>query len=257
MLNELKKLKEIVSSLDKKIIIIFISVAILQTISWYYTSRKFFRNYFFDLFNAGDLIYLIEYLYLYLGDFIIFFVIPLLIIKLIFKEKFSDYGLTLGDKQFGIKAVIISSVIMIPIIWFVSASSSFASIYPHLSIAKESWQIFLIYELSMLLYMLSWEFIWRGYMLFGLREKFGYYSVLIQMIPFVILHNGKPDIETFSSIAGGIILGILALRTFSIWYCVIIHFIIMLSIDTISALRFRAQDFGVGFSSLINILKNF
>lgn len=257
MLNELKKLKEIIASLDRKIIIIFISVAVLQTVSWYYTSRKFFRYYIFDFFNADENIYLIEYLYLYIGDFFIFFVTPFLIIKLIFKEKITGYGLTLGDKKFGIKATLISVSFMFVIVWFVSASNEFASIYPHLQSAKESWRIFIIYQIGMLLYMLSWEFVWRGYMLFGLKEKFGYYAVLIQMIPFVILHNGKPPLETFSSILGGIVLGILALRTFSIWYCVIIHFLLMLSIDTISTLRFRADDYGIGFSSFINLLNNF
>jgi membrane protease YdiL (CAAX protease family) len=92
-------------------------------------------------------------------------------------------------------------------------------------------------------------------MLFGLKEKFGYYSVLIQMIPFVILHNGKPAPETFGAIAGGIALGILAFRTNSIYYCVFAHMGIMLSLDTISTLRYRANDYGVGLESVLNIIK--
>jgi membrane protease YdiL (CAAX protease family) len=103
--------------------------------------------------------------------------------------------------------------------------------------------------------MFSWEFIWRGYMLFGLKEKFGYYAVLIQMIPFLILHNGKPAPETFGAIIGGLVLGILALRTNSILYCVITHVCVMFSIDIISVLRFKAGDYGIGINSLINILK--
>jgi membrane protease YdiL (CAAX protease family) len=94
-------------------------------------------------------------------------------------------------------------------------------------------------------------------MLFGLEEKFGYYAVLIQMIPFLILHNGKPAPETFGAILGGIALGILALRTRSIYYCVITHMSVMFSIDLISTLRYRANDFGIGISSLINVLKEF
>lgn len=105
--------------------------------------------------------------------------------------------------------------------------------------------------------MFAWEFIWRGFMLFGLEKKFCYYSVLIQMIPFVILHNGKPFLETFGAIFGGIALGILALRTRSFYYCVIIHIGVMYSIDVISSLRFRADDYGIGITSLINIIKQF
>ena len=103
--------------------------------------------------------------------------------------------------------------------------------------------------------MISWEFMWRGYMLFGLKEKFGYYSVLIQMIPFVILHNGKPAPETFGAILGGIALGILALRTSSIYYCVITHMGVMLSIDLLSTLRYRVNDYGIGFDSFIHIVR--
>lgn len=90
-------------------------------------------------------------------------------------------------------------------------------------------------------------------MLFGLEEKFGYYSVLIQMLPFLILHNGKPVVETFGAIIAGIALGILAFRTRSVFYCILAHSSVMFSIDLISSLRFRANDFGTGFSSFINI----
>ena len=103
--------------------------------------------------------------------------------------------------------------------------------------------------------MFAWEFIWRGFMLFGLEKKFGGYAVLMQMIPFVILHNGKPFLETFGAILGGIALGILALRTRSIYYCVLTHIGVMFSIDIISSLRFRADDYGIGFTSIINLIK--
>ena len=241
--------------MDKKIIAIFFSVAILQTLSFYFTSRRFFREYLFQSFQNYSDPYLIEYLYWFIGDFITFFVLGILIIKFGFKEKLSDYGLRLGDIKTGFSFSLLFLSVMIILIWFVSATPAFAEKYPHLSSAKSNWSTLLIYEAGMLLYMIAWEFIWRGYMLFGLEKKFGYYSVLIQMIPFVILHNGKPFLETFGAIFGGIALGILALRTRSIYYCIIIHIGVMFSIDIISSLRFRANDYGIGFASIINLIK--
>jgi membrane protease YdiL (CAAX protease family) len=91
-------------------------------------------------------------------------------------------------------------------------------------------------------------------MLFGLEEKFGYYSVLIQMIPFVILHNGKPALETFGAIIAGIALGILAFRTRSIFYCIIAHYGVMFSIDFISTIRYRSGEFGIGFNSFLKLI---
>jgi uncharacterized protein len=253
---ELIALKNHTKTLDRKVVTIFLSVAVLQTISWYVTSRKFFRANFFEQYQFHPQVYLIEYLYWFIGDFITLFILPVLIILFLLREKLSDYGLRIGDYKIGLKITLIFILIMLPLIWFASSSDSFANVYPHLVTARESWTIFLIYELGLLVYMIAWEFVWRGYMLFGLFEKFGFYSLFIQMIPFVILHNGKPMIETFGSILAGLALGILALRTKSIFYCVLAHMSVMFSIDLISTLRFRANDFGVGFSSLMNIIKN-
>ena len=253
--KELSRLLEIIREMDRKVIIIFLLVAILQTISWYYTSRNFFRINFFPYYQNDPDVYLYEYLYWFIGDFFIFFILSIITIKFILKEELKNYGLQFGDYKIGLTLSAICLLVMLPAIWFFSATPDFVAKYPHLLSTRNNWGDFFIYESGMLLYMISWEFIWRGFMLFGLKEKFGYYSVLIQMIPFVILHNGKPAPETFGAIAGGIALGVLAFRTNSILYCVITHMGIMFTIDLISTLRYRANDYGVGIDTLLNIIK--
>ena len=255
--EEIKRLIENIREMDRKVIIIFLSVAVLQTISWYYTSRIFFRLNLFPIYQNDPDVYLYEYLYWFVSDFITLFILSVFIIKFILREKLKDYGLQIGELKSGILFSVVFLMVMIPVIWFFSATPAFSEKYPHLLSTRNSWDGFLIYEAGMLLYMISWEFIWRGFMLFGLKERFGFYSVLIQMIPFVILHNGKPVTETFGAIAGGIALGILAFRTNSILYCIITHMGVMFSIDLISTLRYRADDYGVGLDSLFNIIKTF
>ncbi|MCF8242441.1 MAG: CPBP family intramembrane metalloprotease [Melioribacteraceae bacterium] len=254
MKDEIKKLVAAVKTLDRKVTIVFISVALLQTISWYYTSRSFFRkNFYYTIFKDNPDVGLYEYLYWFIGDFITFFAIPLLLILFLLKERPNKYGLQLGDSKLGFKLSGYFILFMLPLLWIVSSFPEFVQKYPHLATAKTSISILLIFELGMLIYMTGWEFIWRGYMLFGLKDKFGYYAIFIQMIPFVILHNGKPDIETFSAILGALALGVLAYRTGSFIYGVIVHFGIMFGIDIISVLRYRANDYGIGIDSFINI----
>ena len=253
--KELSRLLEIIREMDRKVIIIFLLVAILQTISWYYTSRNFFRINFFPYYQNNSDVFLYEYLYWFIGDFFTFFILSIIVIKFILKENLRNYGLQVGDYRTGLALSAIFFLVMIPAIWFFSAEPDFSEKYPHLLSTRNNYKEFFIYELGMMLYMISWEFIWRGFMLFGLKEKFGYYSVMMQMIPFVILHNGKPAAETFGAIAGGIALGVLALRTNSILYCVITHMGIMFTIDLISTLRYRANDYGVGLDALFNIIK--
>jgi membrane protease YdiL (CAAX protease family) len=253
--DELKNLWKIIKQLDRKIIIIFLSVAALQTISYYYTSRRFFRYNYFEQLQFDKNVFLYEYIYWFVGDFLTFFILPLLIIKLLLKGKLTSFGLRVGDYKVGLKYSFIFLAVMIPIVWFVSANGDFIDAYPQLNDVKYSWSIFLVFESGILLYMIAWEFIWRGFMLFGLEEKFGYYAVLIQMIPFLILHNGKPVAETFGAIVAGLALSILALKTRSVLYCIITHAGVMFSIDLVSTLRFRADAYGTGLSSLSKIFK--
>lgn len=239
---------------DRNAVVIFISVAVLQTVSWYYTSRRFFKiNIYPEYFDNPD-IDLYEFIYWFAGDTVALLLIPALIIIFYFKKNIRDFGFQKGDYKTGIFYTVIFLGFMIPILWFVSASPEFAAKYPHLASARTDLNKFIIYEIGIFLYLVSWEFMWRGYMLFGLEEKFGNYTVLIQMIPFVILHNGKPALETFGAIFGGIALGILALRTRSVYYCILVHFGVMFSIDFLSRLRFNTEDYGVGINSLLNII---
>ena len=253
VLNELKELWNIIKKLDRKVVIIFLSIAVLQTVSWYFTSRRFFRYNYFEQLQFDRNVFLYEYFYWFAGDFVTLFLIPVLIIKLLLRESLINYGFRIGDHKTGLKISILFLVIMIPIVWLVSAGSDFIQTYPQLNDVKYSWNIFLVFEAGILLYMIAWEFIWRGFLLFGLEHKFGYYSVLFQMIPFVILHNGKPAIETFSAIIAALALGILALRTRSILYCIITHAGVMFFIDLVSVLRFRANEYGTGIYSLIKV----
>ena len=253
--DETKKFSAIIRGMDRKVIIVFLSVAVIQTISWYFTSRTFFRHNLFNYFSASQNVDLYSYLYWFIGDFFTLFILPAVIILLFLRRKPKNFGLQFGDYKAGLKISFYFLIIMLVIIWFVSPSSSFQATYPLLQRTKESWGLFFIFEAGLLIYIFAWEFIWRGFMLFGLEEKFGYYAVLIQMIPFVFLHNGKPFPEVIGAIFGGIALGILALRTRSFLYCVIVHIGVMFTIDLFSVLRFRTSDFGVGINSFISVFK--
>ncbi len=242
-------------NLDKKVVTIFLSVAVLQTLSWYFSSKNFFYENLAYLFSNSNFDYeLTGNLYWFLSDIILLLVIPVLIIKLFFKENLKDYGFNLLNSKTGIKWILFSFIFFVIVIWFVSSTESFQNFYPQVSSSKENLTIFLIFEISLLIYLFAWEFIWRGFMLFGLEEKFGLHSIFIQMLPFVILHNGKPVLETFASIFGAILLGFLALKTRSYIYGVIIHFLLIFNMDLISLLRYKTGEYETGLNSLLNLI---
>lgn len=254
--EELRTLVTAVRALDRDLVFIFISTAVLTTLSYYFASRRFFRATFYDSLAGDHLVSLYEYLYWFVADFGIYFLVPILLIALILRAPLRSFGLGIGDWRFGLKVTMIFVAVMLPIVWIVSSSPSFQHVYPHATIVRADWLLFVLYEVVFLAYFTGWEFIWRGYMLFGLEKKLGAATaILVQMIPFVVLHNGKPMIETVGAIIAAIALGIVALRARSFWYCVATHWLVMFSIDLISTLRFRTSVFGIGPSALIEILR--
>lgn len=245
--SELRSLNEEIRKLDFKIVYIFISIAIITFLSLSLSSPTFYyANFGRNRFDSR--------IYWFLMDGILMFLLPVLSIKFIFKEKLKNYGFTLGDKKFGFITAGLFMIVMLIVVWIASGSAKFASTYPQGGIkVSESFMTFFLYELCILVYMLGWEFFWRGYSLFGLKSKFGYYSIFIQMIPFFILHKGKPEIELFASIFAGLILGVQALRSRSFVYCWLLHWLVMFSIDGISILRAQKEIYGIGLSDLFNL----
>ena len=51
--------------------------------------------------------------------------------------------------------------------WVLSADPAFQAQYPHLRLAANDWQTFVLYELLYLFYWIGWEYLWRGFVLFG------------------------------------------------------------------------------------------
>lgn len=237
--KEFGKLVEEIKTIDFKTSYVFISVAVITFLSMVFATPMFYYEHL-----GRDK--LMSRLYWLLTDGLIMFVFSVVSIKFVLKGKLSDYGFKFGDKKFGLITSLVFFLVMLPIVWIVSSSESFANTYPlGGSELKSNLVLFLIYELCVLVYMLGWEFLWRGYMLFGLKVKLGYYAIFIQMIPFFILHKGKPELELFASIIAGLILGIQALRSNSFFYCWLLHSCVMISIDTVSVLRFATKYYNI------------
>ncbi len=229
--NEIIGIAGELKKLDYKTVTVLIAVAVITFISIAFGSPSFYyANFGMDKFLSR--------IYWFLADGLIMSVFPILIIKFMFREDLKNYGFTLGDKKFGLITFGIFLAVMLVIVAIVSGSKEFTTAYPQGGKkAGESAAIFIMYEACILVYMFGWEFFWRGFMLFGLKPRFGYYSVFIQMIPFFILHKGKPELELFASILAGIILGIQALRSGSFIYCWILHWLVMIAIDSLSLIR--------------------
>jgi membrane protease YdiL (CAAX protease family) len=121
-------------------------------------------------------------------------------------------------------------LIMAPLIGFASFGSDFQEDYPsypdtmaHQYLGVPKWVTVLFFELVYGWDFVATEWIFRGFFVIGMASVMGRRAVLPMVVTYAFLHFGKPLGETIGSIFGGYILGVIALRTGSIWGGIAIH----------------------------------
>lgn len=209
---------------DIKTTILLLSAPVLLTLYRYHGYPEFFSEYF-PMFKQDSLLHYYDRIWQFSVFFLLVFVIPFLIIKLIFKENWKDYGLSMGLYKKGLPLLLLIPVVITPIIYFAAKMPDVRSEYPLSKLLFEHKELILGYEIMyILLYYVAWEFFFRGFLLFGLEKKFGIWNaILIQTISSCLIHIGKPEGEIIGSIVVGILFGWLAWRTQSIWYVFALH----------------------------------
>jgi membrane protease YdiL (CAAX protease family) len=75
------------------------------------------------------------------------------------------------------------------------------------------------------------EFFFRGFLVHGLKHRFGVYSVLVMTVPYCMIHFGKPMPEATASIIAGVALGLVSLATRSIWLGAALHISVAWGMD--------------------------
>lgn len=162
----------------------------------------------------------------------VYLFMPMLLIKLLFREKLSDYGWQMKGafKDWWLYAAML--VIMLPLVIYFSSTASFQTRYPFYNPSHDaSLTPFLIWEVMYFAQFVGLEFFFRGFMTLGLRNRFGFYSIFIMTIPYCMIHFGKPMPETFGAIAAGFVLGTLAMKSRSVFMGVLIHYSVAITMD--------------------------
>ena len=169
--------------------------------------------------------------------------LPIVLI-LAMREKPRDYGLGLGDKKLGLKMCAIFYLLYIPCFIVLLMDEGFRDHYAFVTKRYATWGQFLGREvLFVSMLCLRNEFLYRGFLLFGIKKHYGAYAgILVQLMPYVLVHSGKAEMEALGSLPVGLALGYLAVRTGSIWYGALLHGSIALLFNaTILFMHFHGQ----------------
>jgi len=184
--------------------------------------------------------------------FFLLVVIPALWIRLAQRQSLSDYGLGWAPRGRGKLAclgALLLGVASLPAFLLATSDAGMAQTYPLYRGAFHGVGDFALYEVSYLLFFVAIEFIFRGYLLFGLfhgadphpgpaadapdhRLRLGTMAILVSMLSYTAWHLGKPVPELFGTLVWGLAAGALVLATRTIWPVVLVHWLLNVFSDS-------------------------
>jgi uncharacterized protein len=166
--------------------------------------------------------------------FVLFGLIPLAVVLFGFRDRPSRYGLTLGDWRWGATLAFAGCVAMTPVVLWFAGMPDVQAYYA--AGAAPVGQLLVTNALDLT----AAEFLYRGFLMLTLVRVVGPLGVVLATMPFVLDHLGKPELELFSTLGGGLVYGWLAWRTRSIVWGSIGHTYIVTLVTIAAADAARA-----------------
>lgn len=155
--------------------------------------------------------------------------IPLVIV-LVSKLEISSLGVISNlSKEVVIWSVGLSIVVIL-MNFFATKSRDNLAMYPQ--IRSKNWPNSLIVKsgLTWVAYLIAYEFLFRGYLLFSWEWEAGAaLAIAVNIALYALVHVPKGIKEAFGAIPLGIVLCLLTLKTGSIWIAIIVHVAMALS----------------------------
>lgn len=160
--------------------------------------------------------------------------IPIAVIVCLPGERVRDYHVSLRGfvKHLWIYVAMFAAVL--PFVIAASTTNAFRQTYPFYRIANRSYTDLVLWELLYAVQFFSLEFFFRGFVLNGLRRALGGNAIFVMLVPYCMIHYGKPLPETIGALGAGLILGTMAMRTKSIWGGVLIHVGVAVTMDVLA-----------------------
>ena len=177
------------------------------------------------------------------GAFLLFGLIPMGIVRFLFREKLSDYGLTLGLWRRTRNLILMTAPLFALTVWLAGPDPAYLQTYPYspwllggFTSFTDGWPFLCAYfGIYLFFYYLSWEFFFRGFVQIGTESTVGYANaVLLGTLISTMAHFGPHAfLETLGAIAGGILWGFFVYRTRSIYAGWLTHATLGIMLDLI------------------------
>lgn len=214
-------------------LVVLVVCAVSLTLQEYLGGRDTFERWFSSsLRYSGDAYWQLKGFAWWSGwRFLGYVLIPMLAIACLPGQRIRDFYISPRGFFRHLWIYLAMFAAIFPFVYAASRTPSFRDMYPFYRLANRSAFDLWMWQALYALQFLSLEFFFRGFLLQGLRRAFGANAIFVMIVPYCMIHYGKPLPETLGAIGAGLILGTMAMRTRSIWGGVLIHVGVAVSMD--------------------------
>ena len=157
-------------------------------------------------------------------------IIPGVLMFTIISISIKDIGVSSGNLLNSLFWIIGLGVIIIPLSFFASKKEDNLSMYPQVRNKTWSGKTLFFSALTWILYLIAYEFLFRGLLLFSCIHEFGYWpAIAINLLAYSLVHIPKGMKETLGAIPIGFVLCLITISTGTIWVALFTHIIMALS----------------------------
>ena len=145
----------------------------------------------------------------------------------------------LGDVRFGVLLTLVGGTVATGLMYIGATDAALQATYPWAGAwPGRSGDTLAAWFGLRLVYYVSFEFFFRGFMLRGLAPFWGLGTALwVQALSSVLIHVGSPLPELLSAIPAELLFGVVAVRGRSLLWPILLHLIIGFSTDIFSLLH--------------------
>jgi membrane protease YdiL (CAAX protease family) len=171
-------------------------------------------------------------------------VLPAIITFIFSETPFKNYGISLEIVAETFYWIAGLAIIILPMNYLNAQKPDNLATYPQIRLSKWSVSTFVHEYSSWIAYLLAYELLFRGFLLYGCASAMGtVVAIVLNTAIYAIAHIPKGQKETIGAIPLGALLSYLTFQTGTVWLAVGVHITLALSNSFFSFLAHKDMSF--------------
>ena len=219
---------------DSESVLSMVLTTVCFSIYWFLTISSKIKTKFFTN-HQGEKAWINYVLFQRLTGVLFLGIIPLMVVLTTTDYSAAELGINLKHPLQSLTYIAIMGIMILLLNFFAGKNPERLQDYPQMRIANWNKKILAINAVGWILYLLAYEILFRGILLFLCYDSFGFWpAVAINLGLYATTHIPKGAGETFGAIPYGLLLCFITVSTGSILVAFATHLIMALSNDLFS-----------------------